>query len=447
MNKTLILLVFVPIALGFEIEFLLDDVFTNVTYDKPFKVINNESIQYNVSFTYCVDETCETTVIPKINSYKTAGFAEIKVEKEGNFTLCAKIDHFICQNYTARRPKACNISLKTSFEKFVYESGEKVKFKHSLDTQYPYLIEYHIVDLHGNIVKKRYNTSNTNTKSFTRDVESDTVFSLQSTVHSICQSAPVSNYFVVRGTEPGNTSISIKGIKATCEKVLVHLDIYKGDTRKTVVEMRLKDKRYVADPVKLYLYEKNRGYELKIPILPKGSFTDPTLAVKGLGIEREQKVKLSCKTESAQVIKTIEPSLKITDIDYDCGEFVRVMFELEKGTSKKRVEEIYIKDGRYLATERYKLKFNRSQTMLLSMRLNRNYTDKMTIYFKGIVDANRTLDFDCEMKSCPVCNLPPVLRPQIINSTCNYAVYDRKSRPEFFIFPFLAILCIILLFR
>jgi len=444
------MLLFIPLVTGFEIEFLIDEVYTNVTYDKPFKVINlNDSIQYNVTFTYCVDDRCEVSVIPKINSYKTAGFATIRLEEEGNFSLCAKVDRWTCKNYSARIPSECNITLSASFEKFIYDSSEKVKFKHALDTKYPYLIEYHIEDLNGIVVKKRYNTSNTNTKSFSRDVESDTVFLLQSKVYSICKSVPALNYFIVRGTNPvRNTSITIKDIKASCDSVYVDLDIYKGDTRKTVIEMRLKDKRYIADPVKFYLNGKNREYQLKIPITPKGSFTDPTLTVEGLGVEAQELVKLSCEESvSVKETKTIEPSLKIKDIDYDCGEYVRVMFELEKGTSRKRIEEIYIKDGRYLATERYKLNFNRSQTMFLSMRLNKNYTDRMMIYFRGIVDANRTLDFNCEIETCPVCNLPPLLRPQVINSTCNYAEYDREAHPEFFIFPFLAIICFILLFR
>jgi len=89
----------------------------------------------------------------------------------------------------------CNPSLTIETCKINYYNKEQIKFRHVIANKTePYQIEYWIEDLFGEIIKSKYNTTNTNEKSYTPSIkEKDKILLIKSILYIECNDTNLSN--------------------------------------------------------------------------------------------------------------------------------------------------------------------------------------------------------------------------------------------------------------
>ncbi|MBW3014983.1 lamin tail domain-containing protein [Candidatus Woesearchaeota archaeon] len=325
-------------------QYLNDPVYLGLSYDSLFKIKN---INYELGKVYDVNVVFNITkdallvyegsfLLEEINQYKTAGTGLFDVQDAGEFLICGFIqsssandtnidNNVICFNVTSIDPSTipCNISLNLSLERQVFENGEKVEFYNLLNNEtFSYLIEYWIEDLFGDIRKSRYNTSNTNKKSWTPNIdEKDEGFLLKSRIAYVaCNDENINdNYdeklFIVRNNgfslvtsedSEGNpnSSIVIDNIYLGSDNKTkfgqtfrVKLDIHKGNDTKDSVKVWVENddgNRISAQTTSMLLYSTYTDYILAVPVQMKPNcneeFDDGIyhLIVEGLDIRQQQ---------------------------------------------------------------------------------------------------------------------------------------------------------------
>ncbi len=120
-----------------------------------------------------------------VNSHTSARTGDYFFDKIGDYVICGRIinssvnesnfeNNHECKNFTviSTLDIPCNVSLTIEIPKFIYQSGEKIEFRHRLsNTLYNYEIEYWVEDLFGNIFRNPHKTTNLNKKSYTPRIE------------------------------------------------------------------------------------------------------------------------------------------------------------------------------------------------------------------------------------------------------------------------------------
>jgi hypothetical protein len=175
-----------------KIEILLPEtLLLGVVYDSLFKITNlNRTEGENYVFVLVhYNITKNNSLIMSdyfnktINYYASSSTGRLFFEEEGNYTLCWAVVNTTlsaCKELAVVNPLSisCFIEINISTDKELYLEDEKIRIENSISNEsFPFIIEYWIEDLFGNEVKEKYNTSNTNTKTFTPDMdENDKVF-------------------------------------------------------------------------------------------------------------------------------------------------------------------------------------------------------------------------------------------------------------------------------
>ena len=204
---------------GIRLEVKLDGpLYTNLTYEKLFNVINEEYVRgsgksidvhlqyWLLSLNDSISIVNESTPLLSLKSRKNAGTGDFSVNNVGNYQLCGSAyqenrPHVTaCKNFTALSAKEipCDLSLNTSLEKEIYNTGEKVKFKHRvMGEDFPFTITYDITNLFNETVQKEKLTKNTNKKTFTPKIEErDAVLFVRSHLSEVvCNDSNSSNDF------------------------------------------------------------------------------------------------------------------------------------------------------------------------------------------------------------------------------------------------------------
>jgi len=218
---------------------------------------------------------------------------------------------------------SCDIKIWITTEKDVYNNSEKIEFYNNLNIEkYNFTIEYWVEDLFGNIVKKKYNTTNLNKKSYTPSIEErEKVFVIKARVYVECSDTNLSNNYVEKIVVVKNNkfinennesyikilSIDKKKVRFG-DSVNLEVKVYKGNTNKYVVYAYVKNDKTISYKTKIYLYDKNKEYYLKIPIQLKpnceGRFKEGKywLYLEGLG--KEAKGKLNVEGNNKGMCKT-----------------------------------------------------------------------------------------------------------------------------------------------
>ena len=179
------------------LETYLDEIiYMNNKYTKLFKIkIENKdgcsekdrvTVSYNITNNYLIKQD---EFAKEIGCSGYASTGEFTPTISGNYRLCGRIinstinetdfsDNSACMDFevidTSSVP--CNIKINITTEQEIYTEGSSVGFYNNLnDESFPYIIEYRIEDFFGNIYKNRYNTTNTNKKSWKTNIaEQDT---------------------------------------------------------------------------------------------------------------------------------------------------------------------------------------------------------------------------------------------------------------------------------
>jgi len=202
----------------------------------------------------------------------------------------------------------------------MYNNSEKVSIYFSvLNNTLPFLIEYWVEDLSGNIAKSPYNTTNTNAKSWTPRIdEDDKVFKVKARLYQNCsgteQIAESEETIIVIGDMTDTeTTIDIEEMYLGTDNKIefgqplrARFRIYKGDESKSSVEFWIEDSsnQKISQTSKALFYKKFTEYELTVPIQIKPNCNEKyndgqyKLVAEGLDIRKEMGINVESITSS-----------------------------------------------------------------------------------------------------------------------------------------------------
>ncbi len=323
-----------------------------ITGKKPCSPKDTVSVFYNISKDNSLIK--EDSFNKEIGCTSSASTGEFTATEIGNYTLCGTITNSsVIGNYSSplsctefevigASEISCDISLQIKTNEIIfYENGQSIEFKPELNNKsFPFVIEYWIEDLFGNIVKPKINTTNTNEKSWKTNIEEqDRVLFVKAMIYPSCNDLDFSNnlvekMFIVTKNETITAStvseeISIKNssieiIKINPEKALfgeavnVEVEIYKGITDKYSVSVWAeKSGKVISEKTKVHLKNKNTQYKLTLPLLIDSNCNekikegDADVVVDGLGIQEKKEFTLEGINKELcpekEIIKKDEP--------------------------------------------------------------------------------------------------------------------------------------------
>ena len=294
---------------------------------KPCSPKDTVTVFYNISKNDLLIK--EDSFSKEIGCTASASTGEFTPAETGNYTLCGIVvnssvsfsSDASCRGFEVVDTSgiSCNVSLQFKInQSLFYEHGQSIEFKPELnDKSFPFVIEYWIEDLFGEIVKPKLNTTNTNEKSWKTNIqEQDRVLLLKAVAYPSCTDlSPSDNtaekMFIVTKQETAasspeteeatvvESSVSIIKIfpeSAPFGEILdAEVEIYKGATNKYSVSMWVeKDGKVISEKTKAHLKNKNTLYKLTLPVQldfncnEKIKDGDARLIVEGLGLQEEK---------------------------------------------------------------------------------------------------------------------------------------------------------------
>lgn len=295
---------------------------------KPCSPKDTVMVFYNISKNNLLIK--EDSFSKEIGCTTSASTGEFTPVETGNYTLCGMVinssvsfsSHASCRGFEVIDTSgfSCDFGLQLKVnETLFYEQGQSIEFKPELNNKsFPFVIEYWIEDLFGEIVKPRLNTSNTNEKSWKINIqEQDRVLLLKAVAYPSCTDLNYSDnaaekMFIVIRDEP-ETSPSEAGETAAAESTIdiieispesasfgeildAEVEIYKGATNKYSVSVWAeKDGKVISEKTKVHLKNKNTLYKITLPVQLDSNCNekikdgDAQLRVEGLGLQEEQK--------------------------------------------------------------------------------------------------------------------------------------------------------------
>ena len=294
---------------------------------KPCTPKDTVEVFYNISKNDVVVK--ESSFSKEIGCTSSASTGEFTPSETGNYTLCGMVvnssvsfsSNISCRGFEVVDTSgiSCDISLQFKInESLFYEHGQSIEFKPELNNKsFPFVIEYWIEDLFGEIVKPKLNTTNTNEKSWKTNIqEQDRVLFLKAAVYPSCTDLNSSDnaaekMFIVTKQETAASSpetvetaaagstvsiIKVSPESASFGKFLnTEVEIYKGATNKYSVSMWVeKDGKVISEKTKVHLKNKNTLYKLTLPVQldfncnEKIKDGDAQLIVEGLGLQEEK---------------------------------------------------------------------------------------------------------------------------------------------------------------
>jgi len=230
----------------------------------------------------------------------------------------------------------------------LFENGVSIKFRNNISivdnnsAEHTYVIEYWIEDLFGAIIKSKIITENTNEKSYTPNIkEKDAILIIKnrlvnvscvvsnvsilesqhmilvknpSYVESICETVstcgtstkssstgtsktPSKIASIVNAADP-LSFINISQIELKNNYTTIDLNIYRGDTQKTVVELYAIDKhnKSISQKYKFKMLNKYSGINIEFPLY-LDTICDSSLRMKGLDSDQDFPLDI-CENES-----------------------------------------------------------------------------------------------------------------------------------------------------
>ncbi|MBN2457523.1 lamin tail domain-containing protein [Candidatus Woesearchaeota archaeon] len=285
----------------------------NTTLNSSVNSSVNSSINSTVN--YSINITMNTTFNSTVNS---------SVNSSINSTINSTGSADSSENSTAAGLSTglCNISIHIEKDKVVYEEGEKVRYSiYPSDESIDYSIEYWIEDLFGRIVKKRYNTTNSNMRSWTPIISGqEQVFLIKARLSYLnCTDQDSSDdsaesVVVVKG-DPAPTGSYLRITDSSCpagdpvkfgELIYVTIEAYKGDTAKSSVSCYIEDStgNRISSNTRFNIYDRYTEVELKIPLQIKPDCEqryedgEYTIVVEGIDDSDEQTISVSGRLSS-----------------------------------------------------------------------------------------------------------------------------------------------------
>ncbi len=321
--------------------YLREPLYTFVEYSQLFKIVNLNYTQENrididLSVHYTVtDNMTEEQLVDEIffltglRQYKYANTGLVIFNAAGSYTICGSIinstvndtnpdnDH-VCGMRTVQDTSAiaCNVTINVSTDRFLYEEGETIIIENFISNEsFFYSIEYWVEDLFGNVLKNPINTSNLNDKRFTPSIaETDRVLIVRNRIAELAcnntnaSTVTASESMVImkkQNEEEGNaaqeSNVSIisvsyededRGMARFGEQLQVHLQLYKGDTRRRVLYAWTEqhNSRKSSERTRIEMKDKFTHLDVVIPVWLKADCSHRLregtheLVVDGLGL-------------------------------------------------------------------------------------------------------------------------------------------------------------------
>ncbi|MBD3259522.1 hypothetical protein GF371_02715 [Candidatus Woesearchaeota archaeon] len=202
----------------------------------------------------------------------------IKEDEESNATAANKTGNTSDDGH-------CDVSIDIHLDKLIFQNQEKVKYKPVIsnssffaqgeEQETEYKIEYFIEDSAGSRVRPLRETTNTNTKTFTPDIdEMDKVYFINMQIFPECNDTNIENNRAIRSFYVINNisltpSIQIKKLNMGTdnrikfgETLKTTILVRRGNSSKKTVYLQVED---ISDRVKLNIDSKNEN-EFTIPI-------------------------------------------------------------------------------------------------------------------------------------------------------------------------------------
>ncbi|MFC1732740.1 lamin tail domain-containing protein [candidate division KSB1 bacterium] len=255
-------------------------------------------------------ESCEIGGSPgKENCFNNDGTGNINTTNSTNTTN------------TTIDPTECKAIIVVYTDKEMYNDTDKVNIYFALyNDSFPFTIEYWVEDSIGNIVKSKYNTTNTNTKTWTPSLdEKDGIFYVKSNLYLDCGNETKtgdseSMIIVFNGNAERKTESTILIKEAYLgsdnkiefgQPLRINVEIYKGDESKSSVEFWVENSNEkVSQTTKALFYDKFTEYDITIPIqlkpncnnkYPDGAYK---IVAEGLDLRAEMTVNIEGITSS-----------------------------------------------------------------------------------------------------------------------------------------------------
>jgi hypothetical protein len=292
---------------GLKLSAYIDDkTYVGIEYTSLFKIENldhvsgtTDSIDVEFGYTISFDGNIiyeDIVSIVGLNSYKSSNTGIFNPPFAGNYTIAGWIiessnnDLNEFDDYDMKvvevidtRNLPCNVSLNISLEEGICLEGESIKFANLLsDEEYPYIIEYWIEDSFENLYKNKYNTTNTNSKTWkTNIVEDDRILYIKSQVYPFCNDSNISDnsaeqmFLVAKSSEENEeldseSTLEIIDVEKSVnfgDVISVGVDVYRGDTGKYALSLYIDgDQGKVSEVHKIHIKEKYSRFFGKIPV-------------------------------------------------------------------------------------------------------------------------------------------------------------------------------------
>lgn len=418
---------------GLKLEIIIPEMlFLGSVYDSLFKITNLNHTPGTEAFIFVIvkyNVTKNNSLVKEdffnktINYYSSSNTGRLLFEETGNYTLCGVIVNTsisICRELSVVNPKSipCFIEPNISTDKEFYLDKEKVKIKNIINNKsFPFIIEYWVEDLFGEEVKKRYNTSNTNQKTWTPNImEKDRVFLVKNRVAFVAcnNSNPqlenekmiivMKEKAGVEANEASESSINIGRVYLPISKVLsfgsnfrVKLSIHKGETAKSVINVFVeKDDKKVSEETKVYLNKKNSDYNLTIRVFLKPNCDNKLengkhlLVVEGLGERADEDVYIEgnkkgvCKQE---IIKRMGKINSFYTLSKKYKELINLYANIDVNTPHKLVLTSKNENQDKIINNSEKIKFGVKpesglNLFVLELKKDSEVVDTKTLLFK-----------------------------------------------------------------
>tara|TARA_Y100000310_G_scaffold335538_1_gene417821 strand:+ start:967 stop:3054 length:2088 start_codon:yes stop_codon:yes gene_type:complete len=338
--------------------YLNEEIYLHQDYTNLFKIkINhkkcalkdNVTVAYRISKGNILIQEDQFTKEVGCSGYSATGkFSPIL---SGNYTLCGEVinstlhetTETICQNFFVIDTSQilCNVSINIQTEEMkTYLEGNSIKFTPTLnDNSFPFIIEYWVEDLFGKIYKKKYNTSNTNQKSWQTHIEEeDRILLVKALVYPTCNDSNTTNnhdqkiFFVLNNNVKASTSLNIEKLYLGNDNKVewgdqftAKVNIFKGDESKYSVQLWAeKNGEKISKTTKLNLYDKYKNYPLTLPVQLEANCDNKIMDGTALLV-----------LEAFGLREEIEFTIEEIDDDI-CKDYLDYITNLEKATRSRK---------------------------------------------------------------------------------------------------------------
>ena len=327
---------------GISLKVNLDDVlYRDIAYTSLFEIKNLDHVtgitgNITLVFSYSIMHANKTIqnemiTIHGLNEKKTAGTGLFEPNESGFYTISGAMistsvnDSNLLDNTDSKIVEVldtgsipCNISLHVFTDALIYNETQTADLILELNNEsIPFTIEYWVEDIFGEVFKNKVNTTNSNKKSWKTNIDDeDRALYFKAKTYPMCADVDTADnensvLFIVKSdplsrsektSAKTDSSVEIEDIEDDVsfgENIDVNVLIYKGNTRKQVLELWIEGKGdTISETTKIKLDDTFSTFDGRVPIQLKpncdAKYEDGNydVVIEGLGLKDEKRIKV-----------------------------------------------------------------------------------------------------------------------------------------------------------